>query len=61
MSVLIELSDDEIRVLSSIMSKVGIPIIPIATKVPKKLSKTEIVRMSIIEDRAKRAKRKRNN
>jgi hypothetical protein len=64
MSVLIELSEDEVRVLSTIMAKVGIPMIPTFSiqNTPKKLSKTEIARQSITEARArKEARRKRNN
>lgn len=61
MSALIELSDDEIKVLASIMSKVGFPIIAPTAKTPKKISKNDLIRQSIMEDRMRKAQRKRNN
>jgi hypothetical protein len=61
MSRLIELTDDEIRVLSSIMSKIELPIVAITNKTPKKVSKTELIRQAIMDARAKKALRKQNN
>jgi len=61
MSALIELTDDEIRVLGSIMAKVGFPAISTTPKQPKKISKNDVIRQSIMEARTKKALRKRNN
>jgi len=61
MSALIELTDDEIRVLGSIMAKVGFPTISTTPKPKQKTSKNDLARMLIMEARMKKALRKRNN
>lgn len=61
MSALIELTDDEIRVLGAIMAKVGFPVISTTPKPVKKISKNDLIRLSIMEARTKKALRKRNN
>lgn len=61
MSRLIEFSDDELKALQMLMNKFGFNVPQVSVTKPKKISKSDAIRQSMMEARAKKELRKRNN